>query len=263
VNDAPQTDQEDAPDTVQAPANDAAPAAQPGTEADTGQALRLLEALLFATDRPLSQAAIAERLPDGVDVAALLAELQATYANRGVNLVKVGSAWAFRTAPDLGAMLTIEREVSRKPSRASVETLAIIAYHQPITRAEIEEIRGVGLSKGTLDSLFEAGWIRPRGRRRTPGRPVTWGTTEAFLDHFGLESLDDLPGLDELKATGLLDRRPAIQAYGKISGLVPIEGGEGADGADGDAEDDDGLLPEMLDDDAETVEPLDPDDGIA
>jgi segregation and condensation protein B len=243
----------------------------------TGQDLRLLEALLFQSDKPLAEAALVERMPDGTDVPALLAELQAIYANRGVNLVKVGKGWAFRTAPDLSAKMTIEREVSRKPSRAAVETLAIIGYHQPVTRAEIEEIRGVGLSKGTLDLLFEAGWIRPRGRRRTPGRPVTWGTTEAFLDHFGLESLDDLPGLDELKAAGVLDKRPAIQAYGTAPSLFPLMGGEAANDSDADAEEDaeddveaaadlddeDSILPDLDDDALETglPEPLDPDDG--
>jgi segregation and condensation protein B len=226
-----------------------------------GQALRLLEALLFASDRPVAENAIAERLPEGADVPALLAELRETYVNRGVNLVKVGNSWAFRTAPDLGAMLTVEREVTRKPSRAAIETLAIIGYHQPVTRAEIEEIRGVGLSKGTLDSLFEAGWIRPRGRRRTPGRPVTWGTTEAFLDHFGLETLDDLPGMEELKAAGLLDRRPALQAYGKMPDLVQIAAGQGED-ADGE-EDVDDMLPELFEQEGEAAEPLDPDDGVA
>ena len=133
------------------------------------------------------------------------------YKSRGVNLVKAGKNWAFRTAPDIRAQLVVEKEMNRKLSRAAVETLAIVAYHQPITRAEIEEIRGVSVSRGTLDVLLEAAWIRPRGRRRTPGRPVTWGTTESFLDHFGLEELDDLPGLDDLKASGLIDKRPAIQ----------------------------------------------------
>ncbi len=141
---------------------------------------------------------------------ALLDELAERYANRGVNLVRAGRNWAFRTAPDLGPRMKHESEVKRRLSRAAIETLAVIAYHQPVTRAEIEEIRGVGLSRGTLDTLLEAGWIRPKGRRRTPGRPVTWATTEGFLDHFGLESRDALPGLADLKAAGLLDSRPAI-----------------------------------------------------
>ena len=173
--------------------------------------LRLLEALLFASENPIPEKVIADRLPEGVDIQTLLRKLTAMYKNRGVNLVKAGKNWAFRTAPDVRAQLVVEKEMTRKLSRAAVETLAIVAYHQPITRAEIEEIRGVSVSRGTLDVLLEASWIRPRGRRRTPGRPVTWGTTESFLDHFGLEGLDDLPGLDDLKASGLIDKRPAIQ----------------------------------------------------
>ena len=173
--------------------------------------LRLLEALLFASENPIPEKVIADRLPEGVDIQTLLRKLAAMYKNRGVNLVKAGKNWAFRTAPDIRVQLVVEKEITRKLSRAAVETLAIVAYHQPITRAEIEEIRGVSVSRGTLDVLLEAAWIRPRGRRRTPGRPVTWGTTESFLDHFGLEDLDDLPGLDDLKASGLIDKRPAIQ----------------------------------------------------
>jgi segregation and condensation protein B len=182
-------------------------------EVDPGQ-LRLLEALIFASAEPVPYSACVQRLPDGADVRALLARLRSDYEGRGVNLMRVGKGWAFRTATDLAQALAVERQVKRKLSRAAIETLAVISYHQPITRAEIEEIRGVSLSQGTMDVLFEAGWIRPRGRRRTPGRPVTWGTTEGFLDHFGLESLDDLPGVDDLKAAGLLDKRPAIQTLG-------------------------------------------------
>jgi segregation and condensation protein B len=184
-------------------------------------ALRLVEALLFAADKPLDERAIAERLPEGTDVAAVLTELERHYAGRGVNLVRRDATWAFRTAPDLTPAMKLEATEQRRLSRAAVETLAIIAYHQPVTRAEIEEIRGVALSKGTLDTLFAAGWVRPRGRRRTPGRPLTWGTTDGFLDHFGLESLEDLPGIAELKASGLLDARPAADAYGNRA----VEGG--------------------------------------
>ncbi len=172
-------------------------------------ALRLIEALLFATGEPVSDDAIAERLPEESDVAALMAELAGQYAERGVNLHRIAGKWAFRTAPDLAPHLRVETRIARKPSRAAVETLAIIAYHQPVTRTEVEEIRGVAASKGTFDVLLEQGWIRPGGRRRTPGRPVTWGTTPAFLEHFGLDELSDLPGIDELKASGLLDTRPA------------------------------------------------------
>jgi segregation and condensation protein B len=178
------------------------------------QHLRIVEALVFASSEPVSERAIAERLPEGIDVPELLAELETHYAARGFNLVRPGDGWAFRTAADLAEALKVERTQERKLSRAAVETLAIIAYHQPVTRAEIEEIRGVALSKGTMDILFAAGWIRPKGRRRTPGRPLTWATSDGFLDHFGLESLGDLPGVKELEAAGLLDSRAAAGAYG-------------------------------------------------
>jgi segregation and condensation protein B len=169
--------------------------------------LRLLEALLFASAEPLDTATLAERLPDEVDVEAALARLQEDYAARGVNLVRVAGKWVFRTARDLSWLLAREAVETRKLSRAALETLAIIAYHQPVTRAEIEDIRGVTASKGTLDVLLETGWIRPRGRRKAPGRPITFGTTEAFLTHFGLEGLTALPGLEELKGAGLFDGR--------------------------------------------------------
>jgi segregation and condensation protein B len=169
--------------------------------------LRLLEALLFASSEPLDQATLAKRMPEGVDIKEALALLQADYALRGVNLVRVANKWTFRTATDLSWLMTRESTETRRLSRAAIEMLAIIAYHQPVTRAEIEEIRGVVTSKGTLDVLLETGWIRPRGRRKTPGRPLTFGTTEAFLSQFSLEALGDLPGLEELKGTGLLDSR--------------------------------------------------------
>lgn len=169
--------------------------------------LRILEALLFASDVPLRPADLAPYLGEGVDVPGLLRRLQEVYAERGVNLVRRGDGWAFRTAEDLAFLLRREEHETRPLSRAALETLSIIAYHQPATRAEIEEVRGVATGKGTLDLLMEAGWVRMRGRRRTPGRPVTYGTTDAFLDHFGLESLSDLPGLDELKGAGLLTGR--------------------------------------------------------
>ncbi|KIU48070.1 SMC-Scp complex subunit ScpB [Bradyrhizobium sp. UASWS1016] len=169
--------------------------------------LRLLEALLFASAEPVDQATLAKRMPDGVDIKLALAQLQAEYAPRGVNLVKVANKWTFRTAGDLSWLMTRESTETRKLSRAAIEVLAIIAYHQPVTRAEIEEIRGVVTSKGTIDVLLETGWIRPRGRRKTPGRPLTFGTTDGFLSQFSLEALGDLPGLEELKGTGLLDSR--------------------------------------------------------
>ncbi len=169
--------------------------------------VRLLEALLFASKEPLDEKTLGARLPAGADLKAALKTLQDEYAARGVNLVKVGGKWAFRTASDLGWLLTREAVQPRKLSRAAIETLAIIAYHQPVTRAEIEDVRGVTISKGTIDVLLETGWIRPRGRRKVPGRPITYGTSDAFVSHFGLEQLSDLPGLDELKGSGLLDGR--------------------------------------------------------
>ncbi|MEZ7879352.1 MAG: SMC-Scp complex subunit ScpB [Rhodospirillales bacterium] len=231
--------------------------------------MRIIEALIFASPEPVSERAIQSRLPDDVDLSALLIELQTHYESRGVNLVRAGKSWAFRTAQDVSELLNKEVDVGRAPSRAAIETLAICAYHQPVTRAEIEEIRGVSLSKGTLDLLFEANWIKPRGRRQTPGRPVTWGTTDAFLDHFGLNDIRDLPGMEDLKAAGLLESGPAINAYAsrgsfgaKGSGL-PKE--EELDEemqivlADEDAAE---LPPEALMEEQEAeAEPLDPDEA--
>jgi segregation and condensation protein B len=170
--------------------------------------LRIVEALLFAASAPLDAQALAAALPAGADVVALLTELQRHYEGRGVNLVRVAGKWQFRTAKDLAFLLSKQAVEERKLSRAAIETLAIIAYHQPVTRAEIEDIRGVMVSKGTVDTLIEVGWVRIRGRRRTPGRPVTYGTTEAFLLHFGLENVSDLPGMDDLKAAGFLEATP-------------------------------------------------------
>ena len=233
------------------------------------QHMQIIEALIFASPEPVSERAIQSRLPNDVDLSALLVELQTHYESRGVNLVRAGKSWAFRTAQDVSELLNKEVDVGRAPSRAAIETLAICAYHQPVTRAEIEEIRGVSLSKGTLDLLFEANWIKPRGRRQTPGRPVTWGTTDAFLDHFGLNDIRDLPGMEDLKAAGLLESGPAINAYAsrgsfgaKGSGL-PKE--EELDEemqivlADEDAAE---LPPEALMEEQEAeAEPLDPDEA--
>ena len=169
--------------------------------------LRLLEAMLFASAEPLDEKSLAERLPAGIDVHAAVLRLQEEYVSRGVHLVRINGKWTFRTASDLAWLLSKETTEPRKLSRAAVETLAIIAYHQPVTRAEIEEIRGVTTSKGSVDVLLETGWIRPRGRRKSPGRPVTYGTSEAFLSHFGLDAVGDLPGLEELKGSGLFDGR--------------------------------------------------------
>ena len=177
---------------------------------ERAQRLRLVEALLFAADTPLEETVLAQYFDDQVDVGELLQELVEGYAGRGVNLVRVAGGWAFRTAPDLAVKLRIERPVTRKLSRAAVETLAVVAYHQPVTRAEIEEIRGVALGKGTIDTLMEAGWVRPRGRRASPGRPLLWVTTPEFLVHFGLDTLNELPGVDELRAAGLLDATAAV-----------------------------------------------------
>ncbi|MBV1695968.1 MAG: SMC-Scp complex subunit ScpB [Hyphomicrobiales bacterium] len=173
--------------------------------ADRRERIRILEALLFAASEPLDEATLARHLRAGDDVPALLEELRGLYAGRGVNLVRVAGKWAFRTAEDLSWLLERHATEERKLSRAAMETLAIIAYHQPVTRAEIEEIRGVATSTGTLDVLMETGWIRPRGRRRAPGRPITYGTTPSFLEHFSLDAIKDLPGLAELKGAGLLD----------------------------------------------------------
>jgi segregation and condensation protein B len=209
---------------------------------DRFQLIRLLEALLFAATEPMPLAALAQRLPEGTDVRELLAELKQLYGNRGVHLVQHEERWCFRTAPDLADRLSIETTVTRKLSRAAIETLAIVAYHQPVTRGEIEEIRGVIISQGTLDRLLEIGWIKPKGRRQTPGRPVTWVTTDSFLEHFGLESLEALPGIEELRATGLLDARPAISTLGaQVMASMASGGNSGADGDEAeDREEEDG-----------------------
>ena len=190
--------------------------------------LRLLEALLFAASEPLDEATLSERLPPEADVGALIARLGDDYASRGVNLVRVAGKWALRTAEDLAADLHRHVDVTRKLSRAAVETLAIIAYHQPITRAEVEALRGVSLSRGTLDILVETGWVRPGRRRRTPGRPATWLTTDTFLNHFSLDSLDDLPGVEELRAAGLLDARQGTLGFDIGGADAQAEGGEAA-----------------------------------
>ncbi len=218
-------------------------------EAAFAAAIRMAEALLFAAAEPLDEATLRKRMPKTARVPAVLAALEDQYRHRGVNLKKVAGRWAFVTAPDLQHLLEEHRQVQRKLSRAAIETLAIIAYHQPCTRAEIEEIRGVSISKGTLDVLMETGWVKVRGRRRVPGRPVTYGVTDEFLTHFGLESADALPGLEELRASGLLEALPA-------SGGIPMPG-EALDtvGEDPLDEDDDGReFLEPLIDESETAE---------
>jgi len=183
---------------------------------------RLVEALLFMSPGPVSETEIEARLPAGADARASLARLAESYADRGLQLVEVAGGWALRTAEDLGASLRSVAPPPRKLSRAALESLAIIAYHQPVTRGEIEQIRGVQLGRGSIDALLEAGWIKPRGRKDAPGRPRLWVTTPGFLDHFGLASLDDLPGLDELKAAGLLEPRATVTTLA----MRPDEGAE-------------------------------------
>ncbi len=219
--------------------------------------LKITEALLFASAEPLTERVLANRLPDDADIKGLLKALRLIYADRGVNLVRAGASWAFRTSPELADFLNKEVEVARKLSRAAIETLAIVAYHQPVTRAEIEEIRGVSISKGTLDVLMQEEWIKPRGRRQTPGRPLQWGTTDSFLDHFGLETIRELPGVDELKAAGLLDASPAINAYRATADMFGVSE---EDDETGDEED---ALPKdaLSEVNEEPAEPLDPDDG--
>ena len=207
---------------------------------------RIIEAVLFASSAPVLTNDLASRLPIGTDIHAVLQDLQADYAARGINLNQIGGAWAFRTAADLGKNLQIDVMVPRKLSRAAVETMAIIAFHQPITRAEIEEMRGVSLSRGTLDILLEVGWIRPGRRRQSPGRPSTWVTSQAFLDHFALTDLGDLPGLEEMKAAGLLERQ-----VGRTSIAI-------GDGRDFDDDEDDGEqlpLTDLLDDESDMPYP--------
>lgn len=188
--------------------------------------LREIEAILFAADAPLTMGQIGQYLSEPADVAALLDELAQSYAPRGINLVERGQRWHFQTAPDLAAILRPTREAPRKLSRAAIETLAIIAYHEAITRSEIEEIRGVSVSGGTIDVLMEAGWVRPAGRRESPGRPLQYATTPHFLAHFGLASRRDLPGIADLKAAGLLDRTAPAELFPEQSGFSPGAGVE-------------------------------------
>jgi segregation and condensation protein B len=184
---------------------------EPMRAAPSEDAVRAAEALLFAGGEPITALALAEKLGPQVDVAAVLMKLKADYAGRGVQLIEAGGGWRFQSAPDLASLFAETKEQPKRLPKAAMETLAVIAYHQPVTRAEIEEIRGVSLSRGSMELLLEIGWIRPRGRRRTPGRPLTFGTTDAFLSQFGLASLDALPGKDDLKGLGLLDARAAGQ----------------------------------------------------
>ncbi len=236
--------------------------AAPPTDLSLEAHLRVLEALLFAATEPLDVRTLGAQLPQGSDVAALLVLLQERYQPRGVNLVRVAGKWAFRTADDLSYLLERQQKEERRLSKAALETLAIIAYHQPVTRAEIEEIRGVSTSPGTLDVLMECEWIRPRGRRRAPGRPLTFGTTETFLAHFGLASIKDLPGLADLKASGLLDANLPpdfkVPEPTDIAALMPDELPLTDDGVEDEDEADQDELP--LQDEDEAAKP---DDGEA
>lgn len=216
--------------------------AEDQTSLDDVDPLRILEAILFASVEPISPQAMLERLPEGADLNVLLPQLEEQYQGRGIELTKIDGKYAMRTAADVGEALTVEKEVSKKMSKAALETMAIIAYHQPITRAEIENIRGVATHKGTLDILMEMGWVKPGRRRETPGRPLTWMTTTTFLDHFQLESVMDLPGLDDLKASGLLDRRAAIDTIPDTKDMfdnADIDAEEMLDGEASDLSDDD------------------------
>ena len=205
------------------PAGDAGPPGVRLAVDNDSELVRMAEALLFAATEPLDLDTLRTRLPQDTDVRAVVTALQAKYQDAGVNLVEVGGRYRFQTAPDLAFLLREEREEPRKLSQAALETLAIIAYHQPVTRAEIEEIRGVAVSKGTLDQLLEMKWIRLRGRRRSPGRPVTYGTTDAFLDYFGLAGVSDLPGVSDLKAAGLLSNRLPPDFSVPAPGVLPGE----------------------------------------
>ena len=199
---------------------------------------RIIEAVIFASAEPVSARSLERHLPEGVEIDDVLSLVAGRYGDAsGIELRRVGTAWAFRTRPEIASLLMVEKVSERTMSRAALETLAIIAYHQPVTRAEIENIRGVSISSGSIDMLLEQGWIKPRGRRRTPGRPLTWGTTETFLDHFGLDDLQALPGLEELKQAGLLRSAASLSDQGGLDAVLDSdfgaeEGGEGGDGGE-------------------------------
>jgi segregation and condensation protein B len=232
-------------------------AARAQAEEKLREAMRIAEALLFAASEPMDEGEIGRRLAEGTDLSTIMARLREDYAHRGINLVRVGRKWLFRTAADLGWILSREKTDEKKLSRAALETLAIVAYHQPVTRHEIEDIRGVAISKGTLDVLLETGWVRLRGRRRAPGRPITYGTTEQFLLHFGLEQISDLPGLEELKGAGLFDGRMP-QGFGVPQPSDALELREDEDPLESDAEELDLGEPQ----EEATAEPAEPDPDL-
>ena len=194
------------------------------TARDSSTIRQVIEARIFASADPVSSRELEKHLPEGSSLEDILGEIAASYGEAsGIELKRIGTAWAFRTKAEVAAMLTIEKHKERPLSRAALEVLAIIAYHQPVTRAEIEEIRGVSISSGSIDMLLEQGWIKPKGRRRTPGRPLTWGTTEGFLDHFGLDDITALPGLDDLKEAGLLRSAQSISDRGGLAALLSAD----------------------------------------
>lgn len=204
---------------------------------------QVIEAMIFASTEPVPERTLEKHIPDGITLQNILAFIAERYGeDSGVELTRVGQAWAFRTKADVAALLNIEKESERPLSRAGLEVVAIIAYHQPITRAEIEEIRGVSISRGTMDILLELGWIKPRGRRRTPGRPLTWGTTDGFLDHFGLEEISALPGLDELKQAGLLRVGQSISDQNGLSSLFNMDDDDAEEDGENTNFDEDELL---------------------
>ena len=180
--------------------------------------IKILEAILFASGEPISEHDLKEKITNKKNISSLLKEIQIFFSNRGVHLVKTGDKWSFRTSPELSNELIFFKKQKRKLSKAAMETLSIIAYHQPITRPEIEEIRGVQMGRGSIDNLMEIGWIKPKGRRNAPGRPTTWSTTNIFLEHFGLENIDSLPNKEELKASGFLEKRSAISTITDLAG---------------------------------------------
>ncbi len=237
--------------------DDEAPLEPVAIALEPAEAMRMVEAILFASAEPLNEVVLKERLPKNMDLRAILDDLQMLYSSRGVNLVQVAGKWAFRTATDLSFLLQKERIEPKKLSRAAIETLAIIAYHQPVTRAEIEQLRGVSVSKGTLDVLLEVGWARMRGRKQVPGRPITYGTTDAFLDHFGLATVTDLPGLEELKAAGLLDWRLPPD----FSIPSPTKDGHG-DGDGEVGEDDDDMEMDALEEDDDVLADQEGPEGV-
>ena len=203
------------------------------TSSDSSTIRKVIEARIFASADPVSSRELEKHLPEGVDLDSILTEIAQSYGDdSGIELKRIGTAWAFRTKAEIATLLTIEKHKERPLSRAALEVMAIIAYHQPATRAEIEEIRGVSISSGTIDILLEQGWIKPKGRRRTPGRPLTWGTTDGFLDHFGLDDLSALPGLDDLKEAGLLRSAQSISDRGGLASLLAESGDDLIDDED-------------------------------